>query len=94
VLNFGCQTGIVPELVYYTDTTAFYRKHKEEINDLLYKTMFSIGTYDPVNLFGENWDKEDPLCKDDFNQNLLAWFGFEETLRQLAYNFEELENYI
>ena len=25
------------------------------------------------------------------NQNLLAWFGFEETMRNIAYNFEELE---
>lgn len=38
--------------------------------------------------------KEDPLAQDDFNQNLLAWFGFEETLRNIGYNFETLENCI
>ena len=45
-------------------------------------------------MFGESWDKEDPLAIDIHNQNLLAWFGFEEALRNIARNFEDLENYI
>ena len=52
------------------------------------------GLYAPSELFGEKWDKEDPLAQDDYNQNLLAWFGFEETLRNIGYNFETLENCI
>ena len=56
--------------------------------------MNGMGLYAPPALFGEKWDKEDPLAQDDFNQNLLAWFGFEETLRNIATNFETLENYI
>ena len=42
----------------------------------------------------KKWDEEDPLRNSDFNMNLLAWFGFEETLRKIGYKFEELENYI
>ena len=76
VLNYGCQSGVVGELIYYTDTVRFYKQYKEEIN------------------IGDKWDKEDPLAQYDYNQNLLAWFGFEETLRNIAYNFESLENYI
>ena len=45
-------------------------------------------------LFGNKWDKEDPLGRDDYNQNLLAWFGFEETLRKLGYEFEKLQDAI
>ena len=65
VLYHGCQSGIVGELIYYTDTVRFYKQYRQ-----------------------------DPLAQDTYNQNLLAWFGFEETLRNIAYNFESLENYI
>ena len=94
VLNYGCQSGIVGELIYYTDTVRFYQQYKEEINGLLYDAMKVTGFYSPSELFGSKWDKEDPLAQYDYNQNLLAWFGFEETLRNIGYNFEKLENYI
>ena len=91
VLHYGCQSGIVGELIYYSDTVAFYKQYREEINDLLYEIMNETGLYAPSDLFGDKWDKEDPLAQDICNQNLLAWFGFEETLRKIAYNFEALE---
>lgn len=91
VLHHGCQSGIVGELIYYTDTVAFYKQYRSEINTLLYELMYETGEYSPRRLFGEKWDKEDPLAQDTYNQNLLAWFGFEETLRKVAYNFEALE---
>ena len=94
VLHYGCQSGIVGELIYYTDTVRFYKQYREEINDLLYEIMNETGLYAPSDLFGDKWDKEDPLAQYDYNQNLLAWFGFEETLRNIGYNFEKLENYI
>ena len=94
VLNYGCRSGIVGELIYYSDTVRFYKQYKEEINDILYAAMSGTGLYSPSELFGDKWDKEDPLAQDDFNQNLLAWFGFEETLRNIGCNFETLENYI
>ena len=94
VLYHGCQSGIVGELIYYSDTLDFYKKYEEEINQLLYEAMNESGIRDPAALFGDKWDKEDPLALDTQNQNLLAWFGFEETLRNIACNFEKLENYI
>ncbi len=94
VLYYGCQSGIVGELIYYSDTVAFYQKYREQINDLLSDTMSGTGLYDLSKLFGDRWDNEDPLATDVYNQNLLAWFGFEETLRNIAYNFESLENCI
>ena len=60
------------------------------IGDLHFSTLVEK----PMNIFGDKWDKEDPLAAEDFNQNLLAWFGFEETLRKIGYNFEQLENCI
>lgn len=94
VLNNGCQSGFVGHLVYYSQTTAYYEEHKEEINELLYDTMDVCGIYVPSELFGDKWDKEDPLALYQSNQNLLAWFGFEETMRNFASKFEEFEELI
>lgn len=80
----GCESGYIGSLVYYTDTVRFYARHRTEINTLLASQMEDMGVYSPTELFGEKWDKEDPLALDRFNQNLLAWFAFEETARTLA----------
>ena len=93
VLHNGCCSGVV-ELIYYYDTVRFYKQYRQEINEMLYNIMNETGLYAPSELFGDKWDKEDPLAQDDFNQNLLAWFGFEETLRNIGYNFETLQNCI
>ena len=81
-------------LIYYNQTTAYYNEHREEINQLLYELMECTGIYSPTELFGNKWDKEDLLAIEDYNQNLLAWFGFEETMRNIGQKFEQLENYI
>ena len=83
VLQHGCISGMVSGLIYYSETIAFFKKHREDINALLSELISDIG--EPVDvLFGDKWDGEDPLAFDTNNQNLLAWFGFEETVRQLA----------
>ena len=94
VLHNGCCSGVVSELIYYYDTVRFYKQYRQEINEMLYNIMNETWLYAPSELFGDKWDKEDPLAQDDFNQNLLAWFGFEETLRNIGYNFETLQNCI
>lgn len=94
VLYHGCQSGIVGHLIYYADTVKYYEDHKTEINEMLYECMQECGTHDPKDLFGDKWDNEDPLALDTYNQNLLAWFGFEETLRNVAREFDELSEEI
>jgi hypothetical protein len=94
VLYHGCQSGVVGFLIWYSDTVRFYKQYRSEINDLLYEVTDSCGIYSLPELFGNKWDQEDPLATDVYNQNLLAWFGFEETLRKIGQNFESLENYI
>lgn len=78
----GCQSGIVGHLIYYTDTVKFYKKHREEIDRLLGDMCDDTGMT-PSELFGDKWERDDPLARDTMNQNLLAWFGFEETARNL-----------
>ena len=71
VTAHGCQSGIVGDLIYYSDTVKFYKKHRGDISALLAEAI-------------DSWDELDPLADDTQNQNLLAWFGFEETARQIA----------
>ena len=94
ILHYGCQSGMVGFLIWYSDTVRFYKQYKSEIDEMLYQLMYETGIYSLPELFGDKWDKEDPLGNSDFNMNLLAWFGFEETLRKIGYKFEQLENYI
>ena len=84
LMQGGCQSGMVSGLIYYNDTVKFYKAHKKEIKALLADTLAETGYTDPVGLFGDKWDKTDPFADDTYNQNLLAWFGFEETARRLA----------
>ena len=96
VLEHGCVSGIVGELCYYSDTTAYYAKNKDAINHLLYEQMEEFGDHNLEEFFCGvvKWDPEDPLALDCYNQNILAWFGFETTMRNVALQFEELEELV
>lgn len=83
ILENGCQSGTVGTLIYYSDTIKFYEEHKEEINALLYDNMENTGLYSLTELFSDKFEKEDPLCIEQTNQNLLAWFAYEEVARNM-----------
>ena len=83
IINDGCKSGACRDLIYYGQTINFYETYKHEISELLYANDWN----DLAELFGEKWDKTDPLALESNNQNLLAWFGFEETLTNIAYKF-------
>ena len=91
VLQYGCISGIVPSLIYYYQTEAFFDKHKNAINDLahelseeIYGNPFEI--YHNLNGGCSNmaWYNLNGGC----SKNNMAWFGFEEVTRMIA---EEME---
>ena len=90
LLQHGCQSGMVSDLISYSDTIAFYLEHQKEIDSLLYELLQDTGL-SVKELFGDKWDDEDPLANDQFNRNLLAWFAFEETCHRIANNELELD---
>ena len=81
LLQHGCQSGMVSDLIYYSDTVAFYKEHRREIDRLVRDLVEETGC--TINQLFKGWDSSDPLANDTQNQNLLAWFGFEETARRL-----------
>ena len=83
VIKDGCRSGACRDLIYYGQTKRFYETYKHEINELIYKSDYD----NLADLLGSDWDKMDPLALEEDNQNLLAWFGFEETLTNIAFKF-------
>lgn len=88
LMQHGCVSGMVGELIYYSDTLKFYEDYKQEIKSMLKEAMDETGFKSPAELFGDKWDDEDYFAEETQNQNLLAWFGYEETVRKIAYELE------
>ena len=79
VLEHGCISGIVNELIYYYQTEAFFNRHKDEINELAHELSEEI--------YGDKYSIYKNL-QYECNKNTMAWFGFEEMTRIIA---EEME---
>ena len=43
IVNHGCESGIVPALIYYKDTEAFFDRHVDEIFELYNETKAEFG---------------------------------------------------
>ena len=84
LLSNGCVSGMVSGLIYYTETGAFFEHFRREIEAMYTEALSDYGPDFKLN----GWDDEDPFCRDTTNQNLMAWFGFEQTADQL---FEEMK---
>ena len=79
VLEHGCVTGIVGELIYYYQTEAFFDRHKDAINELAHEISEDI--------YGDKYSIYKNL-QYECNKNTMAWFGIEEMTRVIA---EEME---
>jgi len=84
LMEHGISSGMVGHLVYYADTAKYFEKHKKEIKEMLKELSDDTGEQYPQAL--RDWDAEDPFADEEHNQNLLAWFGFEESAHRLANN--------
>ena len=79
VLNHGCASGVVSELIYYYQTEEFFNTFKDEINDLAHSLSEDIYS-NPFELYYN--------LNGGCSKNNLSWFTFEEITRMLA---DELE---
>ncbi len=86
-VSHGCQTGIVGSLVYYSQTTAFFKKYESEIADLVSEAVSGFGM--SLGELFKDWDNNDPFARDLHNRNLLAWFAYEEINYKLMHIVEQ-----
>ena len=79
IVQCGCISGIVPSLVYYSDTTRFFNCYRQEILTMLTdpdKNIYSEYTY----LL--NQKKYSVSEKND-----LSWFAYDNTVIRIAFYF-------
>ena len=80
ILQYGCISGIVPSLIYYSDTTKFFNCYRKEILSML---------QDPdkiVNYFNDTYWL-DHKKYDTSEKNHLAWFIYEDIVCRIALHF-------
>ena len=89
-VQHGCQGGTISELIYYSDTSAFYDKYQDEIwrrlNDMAQdmdceSILQLISTFNGVSNVGS------PLQL----KNLLAWWAAEEVCRGICMDWDDEE---
>lgn len=78
VAEHGCIGGSCRNLIYYTDTHAFYDKHAEEIDELL-ERLDSEGVYQIIDIRKTNGDL----------RNYLAWLAYEVNAQEIIRELDE-----
>jgi hypothetical protein len=70
----GCVSGMIGELIYYSDTKEFYINHQDEIEELIQDFMLEVGSEFVAKLHEGTYS------------NNAAWYAFEETSFRIASN--------
>jgi hypothetical protein len=83
LLQYGCQSGMVSGLIYYSDTVDFYNEHKEDIFDIAIEDYDNMGYKNIFELFANLNGANDIGCIDQM-ENLLAWYGFEQAAYRIS----------
>ena len=79
IVQCGCISGIVPSLVYYSDTTKFFNCYRKEILSML---------QDPdKNIYSEYTYLLDQKKYDMLEKNSLSWFAYDNTVIRIAFYF-------
>ena len=91
IYDHGCENGLVPGLVYSDKVREFYEEYKHDINCIYAETLNDYGFKTPIDLFGDKWDKEDPLVLCANNQELLVYFAYEEVAYKIGRIFGVIE---
>ena len=79
IVQCGCISGIVPSLIYYSDTVRFFNCYRKEILTMLQdpnKNIYSEYTY----LLN---DKKYSISQ----KNDLSWFAYDNTVIRIAFYF-------
>ena len=68
VLQYGCSSGIVSELIYYSDTKCFFIKHMEEIFDIYNQLKDNLSTDFEVNANNLSWLAFEYMVNEIYNE--------------------------
>ena len=96
--NYGCESGQVNHLIYYTDTVAYFEEHEEEITEMLEQLgIEDVESWDGLeelsDLFPrlETPDERHEMELNNQDKNYLAWAIFEYETSVLFDELNEME---
>ena len=79
VAYHGCQSGVVSNLIYYTDTNKFYNKYQDEIHELIASSI-DEGLLDDRTL--------SKAFTDNNFTNWATWFAYEVNAQNILNELE------
>jgi hypothetical protein len=82
IIKHGIESGIIGELVYYADTSKFYREYEDDIWELLSDMTDELG-YDNVFSFLSTLKSASTVSTSSQFEGLLVWLAVEEIARQM-----------
>lgn len=68
IMNYGCVSGIVPELIYFNQTECFFIKHMEEIFDIYNELKDNLNTNFEVNANNLSWLAFEYVVNEIYNE--------------------------
>lgn len=89
VVNHGINGGF-SGFIYYSDTTAFYNRHKDDIWELAIDQADEMGNSNVFEMIAGFGGAKSVGSADQF-ENLMAWYAAEEVCRHVVDNFETEE---
>lgn len=85
LMKYGCVSGMVGGLVYYSDTVAFFERNKDAIFELALDQTKNFGNKNILEMLGGLNGANNVGDYDQF-ANLMSWYAFEETARDIYEN--------
>ena len=96
ILNYGCCSGCVSSLIYYSDTVRFFNCYKKEIIDS-FKKFFNTTTENlhedirgKYTIIYDSVIYEDQKKFTTQEKNDLTWFAYEEIVRRITQDYFKL----
>ena len=68
VLQYGCSSGMIGELIYYSDTQNFFIKHMEEIFDIYNEVKENLSINFEVNANNLSWLAFEYVVNEIYNE--------------------------
>ena len=72
VLQYGCASGIVPELIYCSETKCFFIKHMEDIFNIYNEVKDSLSPDFEVNANNLSWLAFEYITNEIYNEVTIA----------------------
>lgn len=78
ILNYGCVSGCVISLIYYSDTEKFFKDNCVDIMNMLNEYREEVGELPNIDIT---------------DINILAWFAYENTVYTLINEYDYICEY-